>query len=71
VLSAFLPDQHETRFFELFQVMADSWLVNFAIQPIHDIIHTQPLATQVSNNLLPSLIGKRFGESNCINTHNG
>jgi hypothetical protein len=68
-LPPLLPHQHEIRFFELFQVVADGWLVYFAAKLIHDLVHTEPDATKVRHDLLTGLVGKRFSEGDWISIH--
>src|SRR5689334_10800022 len=67
--AALMPDQHQTSFFEFFQMMADCWLIDFAIQLVNNIIHTQPGAAKMPDDFLPGVISHCFRKSNSIYTH--
>ncbi len=69
-LPAFLADDDQISFFQLFQMVADGRLIHFPAEFVHDIIHAEPHAAQVSHNLLARFVGKRFREQHWINIHN-
>jgi len=68
-LASILTDGDQIGLFQLLQMVAYGGLIHFAVEFVHDIIHTQPYAAQVLHDFLARFVGKRLCKGYWINVH--